>query len=415
MKEPIFSPLQEPYSSETLPNGLKVSVFQKPGFGNFCAVLAVRFGRGDLRYTLDGHSRQLPLHIAFLMGQFLIHQAHAVLRERVAFSDADMDAYVTEDQTFFRLTCRKHFEECLSLLLKTVTEPQFTQEKLDRAKVGAIQRRDAMKKNSFQQLKWQLQQGLYGTQPPFEDNFDGITVETIECVHRAFYRPSNLALCVAGDVDPVCIFRLALTNVPSDDRKKLHHEAAVSEENSAGGREKAIAMDVQETSFLLGFHTALGNSVRQKLLGALAIETFAGESSPLCKRLHREHLLSSQISAELHASSRKTYITFYGCSFVSTRVAEEIMSEAIRISWQGLDSVDFIRAKRVIYGKEIMKVDDFRNLCTLQTEKLLFDLQWMQFPEILSNITKSDVEEMLRECIADEQSFLSIVYPKGVY
>ena len=91
------------------------------------------------------------------------------------------------------------------------------------------------------------------------------------------------------------------------------------------------------------------------------------------------------------------------------------MSEAIRISWQGLDSVDFIRAKRVIYGKEIMKVDDFRNLCTLQTEKLLFDLQWMQFPEILSNITKSDVEEMLRECIADEQSFLSIVYPKGVY
>lgn len=91
------------------------------------------------------------------------------------------------------------------------------------------------------------------------------------------------------------------------------------------------------------------------------------------------------------------------------------MSEAIRVSWQELDRMDFTRAKRTIYGKGIMKLDDFRELCLLQAKYHLFDFPWMSFPEVLEKIKKDEVEEMLRESIADSKSFLSVVHPKGVY
>lgn len=378
-------------------------------------MLAVRLGESDFRYALDGHSRQIPASMAFFISRFLIHQAEVMLKEKVPFSDASIEVCVNEDRTVFSLTCRTQFEECLSLLLKGVTSPRFTQEKLNQAKIRAAQRMADLKKNPSQQLQWQLQEGLYGMQVPSEDDFAEITLETMERIHRAFYRASNIALCTAGDMDPERIFRLASACVPSEDGRKLRCELTVPEEETAGGLEKAIAMDVQETSFLLGFRAVSENSVRQRVLGKLAMQAFAGENSPLCQRLHQEGLLTSRLCAELHASARKTYFTFCGCSSAPARTAEEIINEAIRISWQGLDSRDFIRAKRAIYGREIMKLDHVRDLCIAQAEYHLFGLQWMQFPKVLNNIKKDDVEEMLRECIADEKSFLSIVYPKGVY
>ncbi len=415
MKEPIFSPLSEPCRSEILPNGLAVSVFQKTEFGKSCAVLAVRFGEGDLQYDLDGCRRQVPTHMAFFMSHFLRHQAETLLRETVPGSDACVDVNATEDMTVFYLECRIQFELCLSLLLKILTDPQFTQANLDEARVLAVQRVNTMKSAVSWQLQWQLQEGLYGVQSISEEDFAEITVETFQRVHKAFYRASNFALCTAGAADPEQVFRLAAACIPAGDGKKLRHETTGSEANLDGGQERAIAMDVQETSFLLGFRTEVKHSVRQWLVGMLVMQSFAGEAGSLCRQLQKDRLLRSGLSAGLHMSTGKTYLTFGGCSPVPERIAEEIMSEAIRVSWQGLDRMDFTRAKRTIYGKGIMKLDDFRELCLLQVKYHLFDFPWMSFPEVLEKIKKDEVEEMLRESIADSKSFLSVVHPKGVY
>lgn len=415
MKDPIFLPLREQYQSENLPNGLTVTIFQKSGFGECCAVLAVRFGEGDVRYVRNGHSHSLSAHAAFFMSQFLAYQAESVWKEEVPFSDARMEAYVTEDLTVFHLTCRRQFEKCLSLLLKNVTVPQFTQENLDRVRILAVQRMDTMKKDPFWQLQWQLQRGLYGVQLPLRDDFAEITLDEMEHLHRDFYQASNFALCIAGDVDSEHIFQLASASVPAGDGKRLQHKATAPEEDTETGQEKAITMDVQETSFLLGFRAIPEDSLRQRVLGMLSMQAFAGETSPLCQRLNNDDCLTSCLRAEWHADARKTYFTFCGSSPVPSHVAEEIMSEAIRISWQGLDCMNFARAKRALYGKKIMKLDHFQNLCVLQAKSQLFNFQWMLFPEILQDIKKDDVEEMLRECITDSQSFLSVVHPKGVY
>lgn len=117
--------------------------------------------------------------------------------------------------TAYFFDCTSGFEENLRMLLKFVSTPYFTQETVDKEQ-GIIGQEICMVEDNPGYVVYnRLMRMLYEFNP-IRDQVAGsiesiaeITAETLYNCHKAFYAPSNMTLCVAGDCDPEEIFAIA--------------------------------------------------------------------------------------------------------------------------------------------------------------------------------------------------------------
>ena len=118
-----------------------------------------------------------------------------------------------------------------------------------------------------------------------------ITPEILHTVHRAFYTPANMILCVVGDVDPENVCSIA-QSVLGTQKKPVGQKLRHWQEEMTAGQDSLKQMEVAMPSFQLGFKcepTGMGmDAIRQEVIGDLAAEALFGESSGLYLQLYEE-------------------------------------------------------------------------------------------------------------------------------
>ena len=65
----------------------------------------------------------------------------------------------------------------------------------------------------------------------------GITAETLYDCHHAFYCPSNMALCVVGNVDPYAVIALAEEVLPRERGEEIARCYGEEEDDAAAQKE----------------------------------------------------------------------------------------------------------------------------------------------------------------------------------
>ena len=425
MERKVYPRIGETLYRAALPNGLELRVLPKPGFRSAFAVLAVHYGGAHRRFVLDGQTADTPAGVAhYLEHKMFDLPAGDDTLARLTANGADPNAFTSADNTCYFFESTEHFEENLRLLLHFVSTPYFTEETVQKEQGIIAQEIQEDEDDPDSAVYYQLFRQLYDRHPIREkvigtgESIRQITAQTLTDCYGAFYVPGNMCLCVAGDVDPAAIERIAREelpqagcSVPAADfgpeepplpREPLHRET----------------MDVSAPLFLIGAKLrpapAGEAALRQRLTASLALRLLVGSSSDFFNRLYAQGLLDRDFGAELDFAAGTGTVLLGGESRDPEAVLRALKEELARVGREGLDADRFLRAKRASLGARLRGLEDFESVCLALAEGHFAGICPLDASELLQGIRKEECEAFLAQALAPERLALSIIEPRRI-
>ncbi len=422
MKKTYYPELDENLYSGTLENGLDVLVVPKQGFTKKLAYFVTDYGSIHTEFDLEGKHYSAPAGVA----HFLEHKMFDLpggrdVSAEFAAMGAMCNAFTSYDMTAYYFSCTQNFEGCLRLLLEYVSTPYFTDESVAK-EIGIIDQEIGMNEDTPDTVIFEnLMESMYVSHPirvPIlgtSESIRQITPEILNAVHRAFYTPGNMLLCVVGDVDPEFVADTA-REILGTEEKPVGQKAAAWEEAMTCPREENVGtMEVAMPMFNLAFKCeALGKgdaSIREEMVADLAAEALFGESSELYLKLYEDGLIDSSFGGGFETIDGCAMLMCSGDSDDCVAVRTAILEQAKKIVENGLDQEEFLRMKRSALGRRIRSLDSFDATTFRLCAYHFSDFAYFRFPEIYRSIEAKEICDFLARVVTWDRSSLSVIMP----
>ncbi len=417
--EKSYPRIGERVLEHTLPNGLKLFVIPKPQYRRKYAFFAARYGGMDLCFTRAGRRVDTPAGIAHYLEHKMFDTKDGSAMVELSRNGAEPNAFTSNAMTGYYFDCTEHFEENLRLLLSFVSVPYFTAESVEKER-GIIAQEIRMVEDS---PDWQVYENLlkclYHSSPariPIAGTVESIadiTAETLYDCHRAFYCPSNMALCVVGDVDPDMVCAAAEAVLPRGRGEEIGR-CYGQEDARLASAESVVQMEVALPQFLMGFKCEAGEDdpMRRSLIGEMACDILLGDSSPLYQRLYDGGLINGSFGGGFDQLPGVAFLYAGGESERLRDVSAAILAEAARLGREGIDPAFFEQIRRASFGATLRALNSFENIAVSLVDGCFRSYDAFRFPEAYESIEKEDIERFLRENITQERCAISIIEPR---
>ena len=422
MKHTEYQGLGESCFSAVLPSGLQLRIVPKRGFAWKYAFLAVNFGAVDTAFFQNGSRRRVPDGIAHYLEHKMFDLPDRDAMELFAQYGGSPNAFTSYGLTAYYFSCTERFEDNLRLLLHMVATPHFTAESVEKER-GIIAQEIRMYEDSAQsRVGEDLFAALFRSHPirvPIAGTAESIaeiTPELLLSCYRAFYRADNMMLCVVGDVDEETVYSIAEAEIAAADGAPVERDYGAAETMLPVRRRSERTMSVSMPTFALGYKCEPPQrgmeTMRREIVGDLAGEILAGESSPLYERLYGEGLIDADFSVGYESVKDACLLTAEGDSRDPETVAAAIGREAERIRTEGFDRALFERLKKSALGRRMRDLDSFESICYRICAYYFEGVEYFRFPEAYAAITPEEVAQFLSETLRPERACLTTVVPK---
>ena len=423
MNRTYYPRLDETVYRKRLPSGLTVCVIKKPGFTRKCAYFVTDFGSIHTKFTLNGETVETPAGVA----HYLEHKMFDMPGDRdingeFAALGANVNAFTSYDMTAYYFSCTDNFAESLRLMLEFVTTPCFTDESVEKER-GIIAQEILMYDDSPESRVFEeMVRNLYAHHPLREpiagtvESIQGITAETLYTCYRAFYRPENMILCVAGDVDEEQVLSLAEELTPARSGLAVEKDLGPEETLTCTKHLTTLQMDVAMPSFQLGFKCPAGLTGAEfahwELIAELACEALMGESSELYLRLYEEGRIDSSFGGGVETIDGSAMVLAVGDSDYPEEVRDTIIEEAQRLADTGISEEEFRRMIRSFLGRRVKDLDSFESECFRICAYHWEGFDYLSFPEHFENVSREELNAFWRENFLPERCSMAIVEPR---
>ena len=417
-----YPELDETLYQQTLANGLTVCVVPRKGFTKRLAYFVTDYGSVHTQYSLDGKDYQSPAGVAhYLEHKMFDLPGNRDVSAEFAALGASTNAFTSYDMTAYYFSCTENFDECLRLLLEFVSTPYFTEESVEKER-GIIDQEIGMNEDAPDSVVFEnLVQAMYPLHPirvPIlgtGETIRQITPEVLYRCHRAFYAPGNMLLCVVGDVEPEAVARIAEQQLGREALPVGKKQKDWAESMTCPRPEITAKMEVAMPMFNLAFKCEpLGTgdgAIREETVADLAAEALFGESSELYLKLYEEGLIDSSFGGGFETIDGCAMLLCSGDSDDARAVREAILSQAEKLTREGLPEGDYLRMKRSALGRRIRGLDSFDATCFRICAYHFSDFDYFRFPEIYRQITAEEIIAFLARVVKRERCCLSIIEP----
>lgn len=422
MEKKTFDNLGETLFTETLANGLQISIVPRTNFNKSYAAFATNYGGADRRFKLAGEWIDTPAGVAHFLEHKMFDMPGYNALSALSANGASANAFTSPGMTAYYFDCTEGFYDNLNELLSFVSTPYFSAESVEKEQ-GIIGQEIRMVEDSPGFVIYnELMRCLY-EHNPIRDSVAG-TIESISKIsdktlyhcHEAFYNPSNMALAVVGNVDPEKIVQMANDILPGEpgevpERDYGEKEAALPHQAEVRNR-----MEVSAPQFLFGtrFVPAEGKLyLRQKLVGSIALNMLLGRSSPVFNLLYSAGLLNGEFEYELNYTAGSATILIGGESRNIEAVTDEFSKELSRIAADGVDKALFESTKKSMFGDALRTLSSFTAVGLSLIEGSFKGYCPIDSFEVLGSISADEVLSFINENIRAEKIALSIVKPKN--
>ena len=422
MNERIFPGLGEKIYEDTLPNGLRIKVVPKRGFARSYAFFATDYGSMDTRFRLDGKDYVSPDGVAHYLEHKMFDMPDGNALQKMSQTGASPNAFTSYNITAYHFSCTSMFEENFRTLLQFVSQGYFTQESVEKERGIIAQEIKMYADNPASRVDENLFCAMYRNHPvrvPVAgtvESIQDITAQTLIDCHRAFYDPSNMVLCVVGDVDPRQIHDIALEILPKVPGGASERDYGEKEPAAPDQHTITQEMEVSMPMFSVGFKGAEvpkgPQRLRQEIIGDLAGEILCGESSRLYQEMYESGLIDPGFGVSYSLVRELSMLCLGGDSENPQAVLDAVLEEAQRVVKEGVDEELFLRLKRSAVGRRIRGLDSFEGLCYRLALSDFDGYDYFTFPALYESITAEDVRQLIAREITPEQAVLSVILPK---
>ena len=405
-----------------LGNGLPVYVDRKPGFQKSYAFFATNYGGMDMKFKLDGTWHDTPAGVAHFLEHKMFDTEDGNALQDLAANGASPNAFTSTAITGYYFESTRKFEENLKILLSFVSIPWFTQESVDKEQGIIGQEIQMIEDDPEWQAYMNLLAGLYRNHPSrvpvagSRASISLITADTLYACHKAFYCPANMVLCVAGDVDPDLVCRIAGEILPGEGGSPIQRDYGAPEDEGAADSLRTLEMEVSTSIFQLGFKAEpVPNGeerLRRQLLGELCLEVLLGRSSPLYARLYGGGLINSSFGYGYEDCPGCAYLTAGGESRDPEKVRDAVLEEAGRLTREGIDEGLWRRLKKAAYGNKVRELNSFEHICIQMAQSHFAGVEYLRFPELFDGIGREDAADCLSRWITEPRFSLAVIRPR---
>ena len=422
MTTKAYPRLGETLYTTTLPNGLTIHVVPKPGFRSYYAVLAANYGGDHRRFSLGGEMIDTPAGVAHYLEHkmFDLPDGDNALN-LLSANGADPNAFTSGSITCYYFQCTEKFEENLRLLIHFVTTPYFTEETVQKEQ-GIIGQEIRMGEDSpGSAVYYNLLKQLYANHP-IRDRVVGtvesiaqITEDTLYACHKVFYAPSNLCLCVEGDVDPAAIEAIVREMLPPEKAELPVADFGPEEGLLPQETLHRACMAVSAPQFLIGakFRPVEGEgALRQRIVAQLALRLLVGSSSRFYTSLYADGTLNRDFDYEADFSAGTATVILGGESEEPEAVLAALNERIAEVCKTGFAPDAFERAKRASYGARLRGLEDFDSVCVSLASGQFEGYCPFDAPGLLDQVTRQECEVFVRENLQPERFALSIIEGK---
>ena len=408
---------------DTLPNGLKLAVALKSGYTRAYAAFTTCYGGADRRFRFGGEFIDTPMGVA----HFLEHKMFDMpdgdnALATLAANGAQPNAYTSSGLTCYHFESTENFYDNLRELLRFVSTPYFTEESVAKEQ-GIIGQEIRMGDDSPDYVIYdELMRCLYDHHP-IRDSVAGtvesiaeITPETLYRCHKIFYTPGNMALTVAGDVDPERVRALALEVLPAEPGEVPVSDYGPPETLLPARPRFSKAMAVSAPQMLIGVKLTPGKRggalLRQKLLSGLALQYLYGPSSPFYHRKYAEGLLNADFFVDADDAAGTVTLLLGGETRDPEAVLAAVQAESAAAA-RDFDAERFARVKKAGYGARVRALSSFSGLCASLTDGAFGGYNAMDAFAVSAALTEQDVQSFLADSLAPERFAMSVITPVG--
>lgn len=403
------------------PSGLTIYIYPKKGFCSTYAIFGTNYGsiHTTFRTGKDKEFIEVPAGIAHYLEHKLFESEDGDAFARYAKTGASANAYTSFHSTCYLFSCTKNFEDSLKILLDFVQSPYFTEQTVQKEQ-GIIGQEIKMYDDDPEwKVMFNLLGAMYHRHPVKIDiagsieSISKITADTLYQCYESFYNLNNMALCIAGNVDP--------DNVLSLIDEGLKQSTPTWVESSFPDEPKEVVKKRVEQQFAiavpmfeLGFKETADSrpSVKELAQTDILLELFASKSSPLYQTLLEKKLINaSSFSFQYFEGPGYASVIFSGESRNPDEAAKLIRDAADQLHRDGIDQKAFENAKKAVYGKTLSSFNSADNIANLLIDFAFSGRELFSYIDEIAEATPSGVLNRLKKQLLSSYSSLSVVTP----
>ena len=420
MEKQVFeSEIGESYIKAVHPSGLKIYILEKPQYNSAYAIFGTKYGSIDTCFSVNGEKTRVPEGIAHFLEHKLFESEDGDAFTKYAATGAYANAYTSFDRTCYLFSCSDKFYDNLAILLDFVQSPYFTPETVQKEQ-GIIGQEIRMYDDSPEwRVMFNMLLAMYKNHPVRIDIAG--TVESIAEIddkllyrcYNTFYNPSNMFICIAGNVNSEKVLSqingAVKTNAPIEIERISCDEP--DEVNESYVEQK---LEVAQPLFCFGYKESTDKperTLKEKIRTAILLEIIAGDASPLYKRLINEGLINDEFSTEYFTGNGYSAVIFEGESSDPKRVAEEIMAEVERLKADGIDKKLFSAVRSGMYGETVQAFNSVESIATRLVDCAMSDSGLFDELKYLKTVTPEDIYKRL-SLLQKDKTVLSVIEPE---
>lgn len=233
-----------------------------------------------------------------------------------------------------------------------------------------------------------------------------------EC-YNTFYDPSNMCLCIAGNVDTDKALRQIEQGIKKKDRVTVLRKTE-EEPDGVASHYTEQQLSVASPLFCYGYKEAFGTPVRtqkEKLTADLMLEMLCGDCSRLYRELTEQGLINDEFSSEYFYGPGYSVIFFDGESKDPEAVARAISREIERQISEGIDSELFGAVKKSAWGEQVKKFESLEGTVSDMIESAFYGDDIFALGDMINSITEEDITDRLRG-LKEQNAVLSVIKGK---
>lgn len=421
--EQIKLPSGEILFQEQLSNGLMVFVLPRPKFLRTYGVLSTHYGALDSRFKSGTEKAvDVPSGIAHFLEHKLFEEEDGTVFGRFGAWGASVNAFTSHTQTSYLFSTIEKRQESLIQLMEFVNSPYLTAENVEKEKGIIEQELQMYADHPDHRLHSTLLENLYHEHPIRLDiggtveSVWEITVEQLLHCYHTFYQPSNMALAVVGDLEPLETIELIGANYPewkhdSSPIQRLYPK----EPPSIVKPWVEQKLNISRPRYLLGFkHDPIFQGeglLRQQILMSLGLRLLVGRSSKIFAELYEAGLVNDSFGASFNSDPGYAYTVLGSETDDPQKLHSELTKAINKLKGGAVESDDVERLKRQIYGAHLASYESFEYSANRLISHYFDETPYTKFLSLVQSATAPEVLETLRNQLDWEHSSVSILRP----
>lgn len=419
MNKIISNRYQECYYEETLPNGLKVVVWHKPGYEKSFAMMSTPMGAFDIsQIDSKGNTYQYSPGIAHFLEHKLFENDSRDVMEDFSKMGASVNAATTYDLTTYYFQTSTDLYEPLNLLLDFTQSLDITKESVEKEK-GIINQELSMydQMSDFKLVK-ETFAALFKDHPMkydiggTEESVNQITIEELEACYKYNYHPSTMICMIVTGKDPQEVLKVVKDNQSKKRFPSINsiHRRKCKEQQEVVKEHVSFVMDVTTPKVNIAFKlNGIRNQIeRNKMeigIRYLMDSIFTTMNKDYQEWLDNE-IINDFFGYECDFGEDYGYLMIYTETNKINEFKDMVFTNLNKMLNNSYKQETFNQLKKRYFGENIKELNDFEAISFAFIRNYFNKTNFFDVLEIVDSFTIEDIEKIKDSLSFDNYSVI---------